>query len=183
MRFLTPSECVKWCEMHDYPAGPHEGYLTPIADETPAGFHFADFSIPTDSGRKVALARLLYSLIDPAPELLLWLGEWGVWKYCEHIPLLTRFREALGESRPLIDAPGQLVTMSEAEDGISILVVALEFCWDCHIISGAGNEAVFVSHDEFGWYGSRDASRTESVDQRLQEALRARKHNRQGRGN
>src|SRR5689334_8797579 len=167
MRFLTPAEFVSWCKERGYPAGPREGRTVPIADKNPTGFSFVQFSIPSDSGRKVAFGRFLYSLIKPVPEVLLWLDEWAVWPSSQHMPLLTRFREAFGEHRPLISAPGQLVQSSETEDAISVLVVALEFVWDCHIISASGREAVFISHDEYGWYGSRDASETAAVQQKL----------------
>ncbi len=86
------------------------------------------------------------------------------------MPLFTRFRQALGERRPLIEAPGHLVTPAEADDGLSILIVSLQFVWDCHILTASGRDAIFVSHDEFGWFASRDKSVTESVHQKIEEA-------------
>ena len=163
MRFLTPNECVTWCLERGYPAGACEASSIPVADKRPAGFHFAEFSHPADSGRKVWLARFLYSLIDPAPELLLWIGDWAVWPSSQHVSLFTRFRQAFGELRPLIDAPGQLVAPVEADDAVSIITVSLQFIWDCHIITASGRDAVFVSHDEHGWFGSRDASVADAV--------------------
>ena len=135
-------------------------------------FHFVEFTLPSDSGRKVAFGRFLYSLVDPAPELLLWLGDWAVWPSSQHMPLFTRFRQALGESRPLIDAPGHLLTPGEADDGVSILVVSLQFIWDCHILTASGRDAVFISHDECGWFASRDKSIAESVRQKIKETWR-----------
>jgi hypothetical protein len=35
------------------------------------------------------------------------------------MPLFTRFREAFGEKRPLIEAPGHLLTPGEADDAVS----------------------------------------------------------------
>jgi hypothetical protein len=84
------------------------------------------------------------------------------------MPFFTRFRQAFGEDRPLIEAPGHLVTPEEVEDALSILVVSVQFCWDCHVLSAAGRDAVFVSHDEYGWFASRDASIAEAVSKRLQ---------------
>ncbi len=167
MRFLTPAECVYWCEEHGYPAGHRAGHTVPIADKRPIGFNFAEFSIPADSGAKAAFAKFLVSLIKPTPEALLWLDEWSVWPSSQHMPLFTRFRAAFGEGRPLIDAPGHLISSSELDDATSILVVALEFVWDCHLFSASGHEAVFVSHDEYGWYASPDASEAASVREKL----------------
>jgi hypothetical protein len=142
--------------------GPHPDIQSPP-------FHFVEFKPPTDSGRKVAFSRFLYSQIDPAPELLFWLGDWAVWPSSQHMPLFTRFRQALGESRPLIDAPGHLLTPEEADDAVSILLVSLQFVWNCHILTSSGRDAVFVSHDEFGWFASRAASVAESVRQKIEE--------------
>jgi hypothetical protein len=75
------------------------------------------------------------------------------------MPLFERLRQAFGESRPVDEAPGLLVSPSEADDGISVLLLALLFVWDCHVVSGTGTDAVFVSHDEYGWFGTRDSAR------------------------
>ena len=89
------------------------------------------------------------------------------------MPLFSRFRQAFGEHRPLIEAPGHLVAPDEIEDGVSILTTALLFHWDCHVLTSSGRDVVFVSHDEFGWFGSRDASVAGSIRQQLKEALGA----------
>jgi hypothetical protein len=175
MRFLTPDECVTWCLQRGYPAGSREGYTIPVADKHPAGFHFAEFSHPADSGKKVRLARFLYSLIDPAPELLLWLGDWGVWPSSQHMPLFTRFRQAFGEQRPLIDTPGHLVTPAEADDAISIITVSLQFIWDCDIITVSGRDVIFISHDEYGRFGSRDAPAADLARQQIENAMQREK--------
>lgn len=85
------------------------------------------------------------------------------------MPLFTRFRLALGESRPLIDAPGHLLTPADVEDAVSIVVVSLQFFWNCHILTSSGRDAVFVSHDEVGWFASRDESVAESMRQKIEK--------------
>src|SRR5438477_1666423 len=107
MRCLTYSESAQWCSRRSFPTRQIEGYAVgPDPDLQFPPFHFVEFTLPTDSGCKVAFGRFLYSLIDPAPELLIWIGDWAVWPSSQHMPLFTRLRQALGESRPLIDAPG-----------------------------------------------------------------------------
>lgn len=61
--------------------------------------------LPRDSGRKVWLARFLYGLAEPSPEVLIWIGDWAVWPSGQHMPLFSRFRQAFGENRPLLEAP------------------------------------------------------------------------------
>ena len=156
MRFLSDSECVAWCVQHGYATRESTDEPSPTILDFESDFHFVDFNFPNDSGKKVWLARTLYSLLDSAAELLIWLDDWDVWPSSQHMPLFRRFRESLGEHRPLIETPGHLLVPTEAEDGVSILIVALQFIWNCHVLSGSGREAVFVSHDEHGWFASRD---------------------------
>lgn len=177
MRFLTYSECAEWCTQYGFPIRRVEGCVAgPDPDLQSPPFHFVKFLPPIDTGRKVGLARILYSLLEPSPGLLIWLGDWNVWPSSQHMPLFTRFREAFGEPRPLIEVPGHVVTPQEVDDAVSIISVSLLFLWDCHVLSASGREAVFLSHDEYGWFASRDASVAESVRQRLEEALSASTH-------
>ena len=85
--------------------------------------------------------------------------------------LFARFREAFGERRPLIEAPGHLLAPNEADDAISIIAVSLLFFWDCHMLSVSGRSAAFISHDEYGWFASRDESLTDSIRKELAEVL------------
>ena len=89
------------------------------------------------------------------------------------MPLFTRFREAFGERRALIDAPGHLLPSEEADDAISIISVSLLFMWNCHVLSGSGRDVVFTSHDEFGWFASRDQAVAAIAHERIGGALHA----------
>ena len=170
MRFLTYAESAQWCSERGFPTSQNPGYIVgPDPDLSSPEFHFVDFQLPRNSGKKVFLARSFYALVDASPELLLWLGDWAVWPSGQHMPLFTRFREAFGETRPLIEAPAHLVTPDEAEDAVSIIAVAMLFLWDCHVLTASGRDAIHVSHDEIGWFASRDAAVAESARIRLQE--------------
>ena len=78
MQFLSHAECVAWCARRAFPTVQRASETTSRAASKPDGFHLAEFRHPADSGRKVWLSRYLYSLLDPAPELLAWIGEWSV---------------------------------------------------------------------------------------------------------
>ena len=162
MRFLTPDEWRGWCRERSIPLG-DDDWIRPDLKSDRSGYHVVELPYPVDSGAKVALARRLFGLIESDAEALVLLDEWDVWPSSAHLPLLSRFREAFGERRSLIDAPGQLVPISHREDGISIVALAVLFVWDCYGISASGEDAFFVSHDEYCLFASRDAHRAERV--------------------
>ena len=89
------------------------------------------------------------------------------------MPLFTRFREAFGEKRPLIDAPGHVLTSEEGDDALSIMSVSLLFMWDCHVLSNSGRDAVYTSHDEFGWFASRDRAVAETAHEKIGALIRS----------
>jgi hypothetical protein len=133
--------------------------------------HFQVVNVPydADSGRKVSMARFLFSLVAPEPETLILVDDWDVWPSKEHMPLFTRFREALGESRPLIESPAHLVTASDSDDAVSLIATSLLFIWDCYGISSSGRDAFYISHDEFCFFASRDESVAARVVEQLSE--------------
>src|SRR5260221_242453 len=153
MQILTYAQCAAWCSQRGFPTRQILGHIVgPDPDLQSPEFYFVTFTLPPDSGRKVSLAHFLYSLLDPSPELLIHLGDWAVWPSSQHMPLFTRFREAFGEKRLLIEAPGHVLTADEADDAVSIISVSMLFFWNCHILSASGRDAIFVSHDEYGWF-------------------------------
>ena len=160
MRFLTPSEWQAWCAERQVPIQ-KAGAIRP--DVGAGDFHIVDIPYPSDSGKKICLARRLFSLIACGPETLLLLADWDVWPSSQHLPLFTRFREALGERRPLIEAPGHLAFGSDKDDAISIIATSLLFIWDCYGISSTGRDAFYISHDEHCHFASRDAEVAEGV--------------------
>jgi hypothetical protein len=155
MRFLTPTEWQKGCADRKIPLR-DVGWIRP--DIRAEHLHIADLKYPADSEAKVSLARYLFSLVaKKEEETLLLVDDWAVWPSSQHMPLFTRFHESLGERRPLVEAPGHLVTRSETDDAVSIISTALLFIWDCYGISSSGRDAFYFSHDEYCYFASRDA--------------------------
>jgi hypothetical protein len=109
--------------------------------------------------------------MQPASEMLLWLDNWGVWPSSQHLPLFSRFREALGEQRPLIESPGHLITGNEYEDAVSIIAVSLLFFWDCHGLAGSGRDAFKISHDEYCWFASRDGEVAAQIQEKVYKSF------------
>jgi hypothetical protein len=171
MRICTYNECAEWCTSHGYPTRHIKGHIVgPYPDLTETDFRFVSFSIPEDAGRRVALAKGLISLIDEGAELLVQIGDWAVWPSGQHMPLFDRFRQAFGERRPLIEAPGHVIPAAEREDAVSILVLSVLYLWNCHVLSANGDQAVFVSHDEYGWFAVRGGRSMDSANELLQWA-------------
>jgi hypothetical protein len=168
MRILTTGECVQWCRERDYPTYESPGLSVPRASERPEGFHPVPFVIPPDSGRRVWLARLLVSSLEPYPEILLWIGDWSVWPSSEHMPLFTRLRAAIGETRPLIEAPGHAINPADSDDAVSLLAICMFFSWGAHLIHGSGRDAIEVDHHDEGWFASRDPAVAKAMATRLE---------------
>jgi hypothetical protein len=72
---------------------------------------------------------------DGESAVLVWTTGWSVWPSGEHVPLMIRLRQALGESRTIEDAPAQLIEVESKDDGESIVILNCLFLWDCWILS------------------------------------------------
>lgn len=167
MRICTYKECAEWCAAHDYPT--RHFVVGPAPDLTEPNFRFATFSIPEDAGRRVALVKNLVSLLDEDAELLVQIGDWSVWPSGQHLPLFDRFRQAFGERRPLIECPGHLVPPVERDDAISILVLSVLYLWNCYLLSAGGDHALFVSHDQYGWFAVRGSRSLDAANELLEQ--------------
>jgi hypothetical protein len=146
MQFLSETGCAEWCERH--------GYLKPdkLRDlGVPPGYAQHSFEIPAGAGPRVAFCRALWHIADAGDvtERLLWIKGWGIGISSEHMPLFYSLRRALGENRPLIEMPGQLISPADTDDGLSMLIVAGIFSWDAWVYSSSG---IFIelSNDEVG---------------------------------
>ena len=146
MQFLTAEESRQWARRHGFNV--NEAFGRPVASEVPGPLRF---HIPADAGARVTLARTLWeSAGQDAPEVLVWVTDWGIWPSGEHVPLAEAARRGLGAEHSLDDRPGHLVRLSESDAGLSILCLAVLFLWDCWLLPADSRPAVFVSHDEFG---------------------------------
>ncbi|TWT78003.1 hypothetical protein Pla123a_18020 [Posidoniimonas polymericola] len=164
MKFLAPSEWQAWCVGSGVPLR-QAGWLRP--DLTVDPYHVVDIPIDLDAGRKVYLAGELCSLVKPSPQTLLLLDDWAVWSEMHRMPLFTRFRAALGEERPLIEAPGHLVSEVDRDDALSIVTAALLFSWDCYGIADGGGHGFYFSHDDYCQFASRDPDLAAEVERRF----------------
>ncbi len=96
MNFLTEEQAVAWLKTHG---------LSDVEGRTSL---LIEYAIPTDSGRKTALARLIAALMSEHGEVLFHIRDYGVWPSSENLTLFDGFRHSLGENRSLEAAPAQV---------------------------------------------------------------------------
>jgi hypothetical protein len=171
MKFLTTSECAVWCTGHGYRLLQGDRGENGFLDVGSNTSNSVVFDLPRDSGAKVAIARMVAALMATPPEVLLWLRNWDVWPSSGHQPLMTRLRQALGEVRPLGEAPGHLLVPGEAADGLSVLVISMCFFWDCAVLPSAGGSFFFTSHDEYFSFSSEKPGDLKRFQERVMSIL------------
>lgn len=81
---------------------------------------------------------------------LIWITDWGISPSEENPIVVLKVREAFGERRNLIDAPGHLFDANEAELATALVRLVLAFAWDAHIVHLQGGISITLSHD--GWF-------------------------------
>ena len=135
--FLTDAEARVWCS--------NLGVNPDIAQFPMA----SRFELPSDAGKLVALARHVWrTLIPSGGEVLVWTRDRHVFESCEHTPAVNRWMEAFGDTRGIDLAPALLATAASEDDGLSLVLFAVLFVWDCWVIRSA-SEFVMFSHDEW----------------------------------
>jgi hypothetical protein len=149
MKSLTTPECIELLKQYGAEIFDDERFSQILKKAPFSNFECARFSMPKDSGRKVALARILFKQINQKSDVLIWLKNWEVWASSGHKPLVIRVREALGCKQTLEEAPGHLFPAAECDDAISFLILSAEFFWDCLVVAADLGVALFLSHDEF----------------------------------
>jgi hypothetical protein len=109
------------------------------------------YGLPSDAGRKIALARLLSasnSVFDTSRPILFWITGWGIFPSCENQFLFYAFRQSLGESRELAQAPGHLIREDDLLNFECLLDLSLLFYWDSVICESSGGVAIRCDNNE-----------------------------------
>lgn len=148
MKCLNGEDSIAWMVDH-LPKGVEIQPGTRLPQLVAAGWDAVRAPYPSDSGRKVALARCVCALICSERGLLVYLLNLHIFPSCGHIPLLERFREAHGDSRPVDEYPGHVIASQESGDAMSLMVMSLMFFWDALVVSGTGGSVLYFSHDDY----------------------------------
>lgn len=150
MKCITHDESLAWMQAHGLDSlGVHQQMSSRWS-----------LRIPGDSGRKISLAR---SVLDwfPQTDCLLLVKCWGIWPSAENPRLCQLVRCALGENRPLQDAPGHLFHAIERDDLECVLDLCLYNFWDAILVTSEASSLVTLSHDE--WMEIRCAPHMQSA--------------------
>jgi len=107
------------------------------------------YKIPPDSGSKTALSRLIAYLLLKKASVCVFVTGWGVWPNSENFDLFYGYRRALGETRPLIDAPFHIFESTEQDALVSILCMVFYFVWDAWVFDFERKALFVISHDEW----------------------------------
>lgn len=160
MDFLTTLQCTEWCRAHG--VTPAQSMST--IGKGPGRIPQLLFSSPVQSSKQVAFVSGFLDLGDPIAPSLLWITDWPLYKPVE-MELLTIWRSAFGEKRPLIDAPGQLFVEGETQLAGSLFLLVMAFGWDGYLIVPRADFGVFLSHDQvMVHFGSPSRLMDRSID-------------------
>lgn len=113
------------------------------------------YVIPSDAGRKTALARTLSGVMESNAERLLWITQWGVFPSTENAALFDGYRRALGEDRPLSSLAAGHVLHGPGDELECLLDLVLYFFWDASVFCGR-SIWLRLSHDEVFSIHARD---------------------------
>ncbi len=135
---LTPGAGNKWLLEHEY--------IVPYEDQ----FDYSvNLRIPQDSGRKFALIKQILGWLPNDGMLLLLVTGWRVWPSSENEELFHRMHESIGMKRmPIIDAPGQLLDLSDRPFLECMLDICLLNLWDWLVADEKRRFLILSSHDE-----------------------------------
>jgi hypothetical protein len=105
------------------------------------------YGLPSDAGRRTAIARAVSALVDCSSENLFWITEWGVFPSSENMALFYGYRSSLSERRRIHESPGHIFEEGDRQSFECLLDLTLYFFWDANIFD-AGGVWVRLSHDE-----------------------------------
>jgi hypothetical protein len=140
MRFLTRQECRAWLDERGIDPAAGTAFSGPVLRWS--------HRVVGDSGKKTALSRTIVSHVPNHDESLFLITAFGVWPSSEDLVLLYGFRQSLGETRTLAEAPGLLFTGKDSATAASMLGMALYFVWGALLLAPSISLQIELSSDE-----------------------------------
>ena len=159
MKIITRQDCQTWLSDEF-----QEAFDWNVAKR--AYSYSVTYTIPSDAGRKTALARALSASIDSSGECLLWVTEWSVFPSSENMALFLGYRRSLGDERSLPAAAGHVFEEQDLEGVECLLDLILYFFWDAHVFDSR-SLWLHVSHDEVITVHTKDKETLHSIEELL----------------
>ena len=162
MHFLTPQECVEWCQRHSI----HMSDAGIPAEPAALGMPTVRFGSRDGSLGLITLSSKLADWFEDGSERLLWIT--GQHHVLQMLELYRRLRRSHGDTSRLSDRPGHLFSSDEIEQLDSFLIVVLLTQVPGCIVSDAGNQ-LFMSSSAWLEYGSNDVRGLETKREQLRD--------------
>jgi hypothetical protein len=105
------------------------------------------YQLPSDTGKKTVLGRVLIGCMAKAELGLFWINGWGIFPSSENMLLFDGYRKSLGESRSIHEAPGHIFNQKDLQNIECLFDLALYFYWDSSLFDE--NIVLRTSHDEY----------------------------------
>ena len=156
MKTLSELDCKRWLSNNIYSAN------TSLVLDVPEG-KLPKYKYPSDSGKKTALVKMLVNKSKPKGSMLVQTSGCHIWPSSGHVPLLLRLRESLGTNDSLEQYPGLLFQNGEINDVISVLIICVQFLWDCSLCEQGGGTIIMLSHDGWYRYGSNNSEKMDGI--------------------
>jgi hypothetical protein len=139
-------------------------------EHTESGLHRHRFEIPKYASKHAWFCRFIETTLRPWSRCLFWVTQWGVWESSENWHLYYRLRQSYREQRLIEEAPAHLFLDYETHDLISFLQIGLGAGWDFCLLTHNDCSRVFVSHDEWIEFATRDKTELENINSKLTKA-------------
>lgn len=118
---------------------------------------------PKDDRVQRLLARDLVAWARRFETALLWLSDWPFYKPDE-TAIVSGLRDAHGEQRSLLDAPGHMFKFNEREELTGWVSLMMNFGWDSHLFTFPFDGSMFhTSHEDLVWLVTSDPGKFSKV--------------------
>lgn len=124
-----------------------KGLIDSKANLTLSDYQVVNYVIPVDDRTKASLATTVASFFKNDSEVLFWINEFGMGPTSEDLTLFSGFRNSLGESRELNEAPGHLFSKDDLPTIVSLLSMVLFFAWGAILAPISAKYLIEISHN------------------------------------
>lgn len=105
--------------------------------------------LPSDSGKKSALSRVLASVFRGDSDVMFWITEYGIWPSTENRHLFDAYRRGIGILEPIEERPAQLINKGETPVLEALILLTTCFSWGALVASADACSTLQLSHDDF----------------------------------